>query len=270
MFNLVDDTRNVDVAIFGLDIGKINKEFTVCDLKIIPKFDIAGYLKGYDETTVGFIADNAVYGQFRPKSKSKLLSLSPMVDDMCLLPFRLFKAGWISAMEISPIIKTNDMEMRSELDITRHLFTQIWADSNYKINKKELELIQEKYNQLLTLPNGYLEMALRRFSRSYKYIQHNRYAGTSELDDYWVDLVIALESITSKDEKPIKKNMARRISLLLGTNKAEQNQIKTRVEDIYKQRCSIVHGDEKNMIADVTHEKIHGSRICAPANQRNN
>lgn len=39
-------------------------------------------------------------------------------------------------MEISPIIKTNDMEMRSELDITRHLFTQIWADSNYKINKK--------------------------------------------------------------------------------------------------------------------------------------
>lgn len=77
MFNLVDDTRNVDVAIFGLDIGKINKEFTVCDLKIIPKFDIAGYLKGYDETTVGFIADNAVYGQFRPKSKSKLLSLSP-------------------------------------------------------------------------------------------------------------------------------------------------------------------------------------------------
>jgi hypothetical protein len=105
------------------------------------------------------------------------------------------------------------------------------------------------------MPKGYLEMALRRFSRCYKYIQHSEYAGTSELDDYWIDLVIALESITSSEERSIKANMARRIAILLGKDNAGRKQIDTRVREIYKQRCSIVHGDEKDIVDDRTHEK---------------
>jgi hypothetical protein len=256
MHNLIRKNNSTDVLIFGLDTGKLDKEFSIGDLKVIPNFDLEKYLEGYDEDTVGFIVDSAKYGQFQPKSGSKSLSFSPMVEDICLIPFRLFKPGWLSAMSIYPVVKTNGIESRCGLDITRHLSGQIWADcTSYRITSKEIGLIQKKYQQLLAMPKGYLEMALRRFSRCYKYIQHSEYAGTSELDDYWVDLVIALESITSKDEKRMTANMARRTALLLGKDKAEQKQIEVKVREIYEQRCSIVHGDEKDKIADATHEK---------------
>lgn len=256
MHSLFHENKNTDVLIFGLEIGRLNKEFCIGDLTVIPNFDLEKYLEGYDQSEVDFIVDNAKYGQFRPKSGSKSLSFSPMIDHICLIPFRLFKAGWLSAMAISPVVKTDSIESRCELNITRHLSGQIWGDHDtYKLSNKEIGLIQKKYQQLLAMPKGYLEMALRRFSRCYTYIQHSKYAGASELDDYWVDLVIALESITSKDGRRIKENMARRIALLLGKDTAEQEQIKIKVQKIYEQRCAIVHGDEKDKIADATHEK---------------
>ena len=49
--------------------------------------------------------------------------------------------------------------------------------------------------------------------------------------------------------------MARRTALLLGKDTVEQEQIKLKVREIYEQRCSIVHGNEKDKIADATHEK---------------
>jgi len=256
MHGIFRENRNTDVLIFGLDTGRLEKEFLIGDLVVIPKFDLERYLHGYDEGDIGFIVDYAKYGQFRPKSQSASLLFSPMVDDICLIPFRLFKEGWLSAMPISPITNINGIEWRSELNITRHLSGQIWADSStYKISKKEIGLIQEKYQQLISVPKGYLEMALRRFSRCYKYIQHSHYAGASELDDYWVDLVIALESITSKDKESIKANMARRTALLAGKSEADREKIKAQVQGIYKQRCAIVHGDEKDEITDASHEK---------------
>ena len=158
-------------------------------------------------------------------------------------------------MPIDPITRTNGLETRCELDITRHLFGQIWADGHYELAESEISLIQGAYKKSSAVPKGYLEMAMRRFSRSYKYIQHNEYAGTSELDDYWVDLVISLESMTSKDERSLTENMARRAAILLANGRDERQEIKAKVRDIYRQRCSIVHGNEKDMITDATHEK---------------
>jgi hypothetical protein len=256
MIDLLRENSNTDVLIFGLDTGRLKEEFSVGDLKIIPNFDLEKYLEGYSEDDVSFIVDNAKYGQFRPASGSSSVFFSPLVEDVCLIPFRLFKVGWISAMTIAPVIEIDGIKSWTELNITSHLAGQIWADSRYKITKSEIGGIQNKWQQLQITPKGYLEMALRRFSRSYDYIQHSEYAGTSELDDYWVDLVIALESITSKESSGgIKQNMARRISLLLGKDKAEQKQIDQKVREIYKQRCSIVHGDEKDKIAEAIHEK---------------
>lgn len=256
MHNFLHEDDSTDLLIFGLDTGKIDKEFFIGDLKVIPNFDLQSYLKGYDDSDIGFIVDYAKYGQYRPKPESLSLSFSPMVDDVCLIPFRLFKVGWLSAMRIAPVIKTNGIETRCELNFTRHLFGQIWADySSYKMRKREIGKIQGKYQQLSVLPKGYLEMALRRFSRCYKYIQHSEYAGTSELDDYWVDLVIALESITTRVGENITSNMARRTALLLGKGKAEQKKIKQKVREIYKQRCDIVHGNEKDKITEFNHQK---------------
>jgi hypothetical protein len=256
MLDIFTRDRSTDVLIFGLDTGEVNEEFTIGDLTVIPGFDLEKYLAGYNEDDVDFIVDRAKYGKYQPKPGSQSLQFSPMIDDICLIPFRLFKMGWLSAMSVSPVVKTDGMEIRCALDITRHLSGQIWADhDSYSITAEEIGLIQQKYQQLLSMPKGYLEMALRRFSRCYKYIQHSEYAGTSELDDYWIDLVIALESITSKNGEWIKKNMARRIALLLGKDVSERRQIDTRVREIYEQRCAIVHGDEKDMIDDMTHEK---------------
>lgn len=130
MQTLPHENRNTDVLIFGLDTGRMNREFSIGDLKVIPNFDLRTYLKDYDEGDVGFIVDYAKYGQFRPRPDSTSLSFSPMVDDVCLIPFRLFKAGWLSAMPISPVTKFGGVESRSELNITRHLFGQLWADRN--------------------------------------------------------------------------------------------------------------------------------------------
>lgn len=256
MVSLFSENRNTDVLIFGLDTGRLKKEFSIGALNIIPDFNLEKYLQGYNEDDIGFIIDYAKFGQFRPKSGSEALFFSPFVDDVCLLPFRLFKTGWLSAITIAPVVKMSGIESRSELNITRPLFGQIWADrSCYEIDKNEVGLIQKKHQQLLTMPKGYLEMALRRFSKCYKYIQHSEYAGTSELDDYWIDLVIALESITGGGHGGISRNMQRRTAFLLGQSGADQERIKNRVREIYKQRCSIVHGEEKDEIADATHEK---------------
>jgi len=255
---MVSNIRNVhtDVLIFGLDTGKIEEEFIIGDLRVIPNFDLRSYLKGYAESDIDFIVESAKYGQYRPKPSSKSLSFSPMVDDVCLIPFRLFKPGWLSAMPIAPVTKTDGIETRCGLDITRHLFGQIWSDyGSYPITREEIGRIQGKYEQLLALPKGYLEMALRRFSKSYRYIQHSEYAGRSELDDYWVDLVISLESITTRMNEGITSNMARRTALLLGKGNSEQGEIRRKVREIYKQRCNIVHGNEKDIIEDATHEK---------------
>ena len=234
----------------------MTEEFSIGDLKVIPKYDLRRYLHGYDESDVIFAIDYAKYGQFRPKFESKSLFFSPMVEDVCLIPFRLSKAGWLSAMTVFPITESSGIEIRCGLDIDQHLFSQIWAQpDHYKIGKKEIGLIQQKYEQLLAMPVGYLEMALRRFSRSYKYMQHSEYAGTSELDDYWVDLVIALESIASKGPGHITANMARRTAKLLGKSKTHHEKINRKVREIYRQRCSIVHGNEKNEIDDPTHEQ---------------
>jgi hypothetical protein len=65
MHNLFHKNGDTDILIFGLDTGRLHKEFTIGDLKVIPNFDLKTYLKGYNEDDIGFIVDNAKFGQFR-------------------------------------------------------------------------------------------------------------------------------------------------------------------------------------------------------------
>jgi hypothetical protein len=254
MESILNQSVYKDILIFGFDTGDIHHEFNVGNLNIFPDFDLRNYLQGYDEDDIDFIIDNDVkFAKF--SLDTNLQFISPFVDDVCLIPFRLLKSGWISAMSIMPISNTQGIEIKSELNCTKYLFGQIWADSTFEINERDIPGIQSKYLQLLRLPKGYLDLSLRRFSRCYKYFQHGEFAGASELDDYWVDLVIALESVTSKNHEAIKSSMARRVSYLLANNPEERTNISTRVKDIYEQRCSIVHGDEKDEITVANHEK---------------
>ena len=258
MRNLFDPFSKKDILIFGLITQNIREPFCIGDLEIYPAFDLESYLQGYDINDINSIIDSeAKYAQYRPTSSTQFPLFSPMADDICLIPFRLFKMGWLSAMTIVPITRSGGIEIRQEFNCSRYLFGQIWADSDhYEINDTEINSIQGIYQRLKTLPKGYLELSLRRFSRCYRYNQHSQYAGTSELDDYWVDLVIALESMTSKEnESHIKENMARRISLLLAKNPSDREDIKQRVRKVYKQRCDIVHGNEKDETSESNYKE---------------
>ena len=256
MHNALRDCRNTDLLIFGLEPRNLDSEFSVGALKVIPDFDLESYLAGYDDDDVGSILQYAVYGQFAPTSGPGSLAFSPMVEDVCVIPFRLFKPDWLLAMTIAPRIEGHHIQVRHKLDITRGLLPQLWAaSSRYTLDAEELALVQQKHQQLSALPRGYVEMALRRFSRSYRYLRHSNYAGTSELDDYWVDLVIALESITCRRGERVTADMPRRTARLLAHDASERRRVARKVRDIYDQRCSIVHGEETDKIADAVHEQ---------------
>ena len=251
--DLFDEKRGADILIFGLEIGRLKRPFRLGELRIIPDFDIRRYLTGYEDDDIDFIADQAKFAEYRHKPKS--LSFSLMTDDLALIPLRLFKTGWLSGMKVIPVTNVGGIQTRGELNTARHLMGQIWADGNFRVSGKELPEIRKKYGQLLKMPKGYLEMALRRFSRCYKYIQHSEYPGANELDDYWVDLIIALESITTKRHEGITANLARRTAKLLGKNQSEVEAIENKAREMYDERCAIVHGEDKDITDDPTHEK---------------
>jgi len=78
----LNEKWNTDMLIFGLDTGKIDKQFSIGDLTIIPKFDLERYLKGYQEDTVGFLPTMPNTGS-SDLSHSLLPSSSrPMVEDV--------------------------------------------------------------------------------------------------------------------------------------------------------------------------------------------
>jgi hypothetical protein len=246
-----------DLLIFGLKTD-IREPFSVGDLIVHPIYDLHGYLKGYDPGDVEFIIDSeAKYAQYRPNLDSQPRFLSPLLTDHCLIPLRLLKSGWLSAITVMPITKSAGIEVSSELGSLNEIFGQIWAEPmHYELREDELPLIRRIHDDLMAVPKGYLELALRRFSRSYQYYCHSEYAGTSELDDCIVDLVIALESITSQSEAGIMQHIASRTILLLGSHLDEDGRknMERKVRRFYKHRSSIVHGEDRDEISEADYK----------------
>ena len=248
-----------DLLIFSLRTGNMAQSFSVGDLTVYPDYDLRKYLDGYDPDDIEFIIDSeAKYAQYRPRAISQLHLFSPIVEDNCLIPFRLFKPGWLSAMTIMPVTRSRGIEIRSELGSLKQIFGQILAEPmHYDICENDLQPIQAIHQNLVGIPKGFLDLALRRFSRSYEYYFHSEYAGVSELDDYVVDLVIALESITCRRGERIRQTIAKRTVLLLGTelNQAERDDLKQKVRKFYDHRCKIVHGEHRNETPQADYEE---------------
>ncbi|MFC1993533.1 hypothetical protein ACFLV3_07020 [Chloroflexota bacterium] len=246
-----------NLLIFGLRIKQIREPVRVGNLLVHPNFNLRDYLKGYTDDDIEFIVQSgAVFAIYQPVSQSRLHLFSPLAVDDGLAHFRLFKPGWLSALKVSPVSNTQDTEIRASLGPLKQIFGQIWSEPmSYELNKNNASRIQRIYDDLTLIPSGYLELALRRFSRSYEYYTHNEYAGISELDDCLVDLVIALESIASKGGDSIQQSMALRTALLIGKSFGERKRIEHLVKKFYGHRSQILHGTERDKISEKKQEE---------------
>lgn len=251
------EQNSKNLLIFGLKIKQIREPVRVGNLMLYPNFDLEGYLKGYSDDDIRFITQSgAVFAIYQPVSQSRPHLFSPLVEDDGLAQFRLFKSGWLSALNVPPVSKSRDLEIRVTLGPLQQIFGQIWSEPMiYELNKDNVPRIQKIYDDLTTIPVGYLELALRRFSRSYGYYTHNEYAGISELDDCLVDLVIALESITSRGGDSIQQSIALRTALLIGRSYDERKKLESLVKKFYNHRSQILHGIEKDKISEKKHEE---------------
>ncbi|MFW6116703.1 MAG: hypothetical protein ACOC6F_03155 [bacterium] len=254
---LSSEVRPRDVLIFGLQTPGISEPFSVGNLTIHPDFNLRTYLEGYPVDDVGFIVGSEVtFGRCQPRSGPRPYLFTPRLEDDCLGPFRLFKAGWLAAVGVMPIIESGGIEIRGELGISEQPFGQNWAEPmHYAVAADEIPAIQRIYEDLLSIPQGYLELALRRFGRSYEYYSHCEHVGLSELDDCIVDLVIALESVTSRGGDSIRQSMALRTALLVGDTLDERMNVEQMVKRFYDLRSKIVHGGQRDTISDKEHEE---------------
>jgi len=239
-----------NLLVFGLRLKQIRDPIRIGNLILYPNFNLRSYLKGYEPADVRFIIDSdVVFAEHQPISQARPHLFSPQIEDDGLIHFRLFKPGWLTALNVIPVTKALGMETRGNLGSLKQIIGQIWAEPmSYELNPNSVSKIQRIYEDLTILPTGYLELALRRFSRSYQYYTHSEYAGLSELDDCLVDLVISLESITSRGGDSIRQSMALRTALLVGKSPETRKKVEKLVKKFYDQRSQILHGTERNKI----------------------
>lgn len=243
-----------DLLIFGLDLQDISERFRIGNMEICPDLNVVEYLKGYDEDDVMFIAQNgAILAKCYESAKQVDMGIQLSTIDEAMIPFRLYKAGWMTARVVAPVVKTKYFESRGTIEV---LDEQIWAEPmRYTLQLSELKELQAIYEQLSSLPLGYLDIALRRFSRSYEYYTHNEMLTYSGLDDCLTDLVIALESITSRGGDSIQQSMALRTALIMGDSLEERRRIEKQVKAFYGHRSTVVHGSKGAITKDKEHRE---------------
>jgi hypothetical protein len=164
------------------------------------------------------IEEGAIYAKCEDREmQSAILPAEPYFTELerFLAAFRLFKGGWIMASVIWPTTKIGAIELEANIDYPPN--EQLWADPlSYTVERREISQIRRIYKQLSIIPTGYIDIALRRFNRSYEYWRKD------SLDDCFVDLVIALESITSKGGDGVKQAVVLRTCLLLASKYEER------------------------------------------------
>ena len=231
-------TWDRDLLIFGLTMPDLRGMFAIGQFVLHPRRDVGKYLAGYpDDDVEHVVASGAVLGTYAGASPSDDDWGLPPWDEV-LLPLRLWKPGWMVAIPVLQAVHSEGMTAYSELRLP---WAQTWAEPmTYTLLKKDLNAIRHIRHQLDVIPMKRFAVALRRFSRSYDY------SFTDKVDDCWVDLVIALESITSRGGEGIGQSMAFRTALLLGHTIDERKNIEKKIKGFYDHRSRIVHGDLGN------------------------
>ena len=223
---MIQSDTFIDLLIFGTQMEDILEPFRVGDLAIYPNYDVRKALGEFDQNTILIaVKSGAVFSKYRQSMDSKVVFPSLDIEDAGLLPFRLFKGGWISAVRIGP-------ELKNKVERIYHGFNQptkqvFIAQTRYLIKKDELPKIGAIHKKLTCVPEGYLEFALKLFSRSYDFWING------QLINCIVDLADAFESIASRKGDGNLRTLCLRTALLLGDNLYDRVQIQEEVKKFY-------------------------------------
>lgn len=234
-----------DLLIYNLEFKDFHHPFNINRFHFYPGSDLNSILKEYEEDHVRWVMERrpeyARYEQDIESNEGFFDFGKAYYDEVQRLvtAFRLFKAGWIQVDRIITNIRAKGLEIIKDLDPPPN--EQLWADPmNYELWENELPLIDSLYNKLDNMPQGYLDVAIKRFNRSYDYSMKE------EIDDCFADLVIALESLTSRGGDGILQSMKLRIGLFLKNRYANRKQLEKAVAKYYKHRSIILHGGKIN------------------------
>lgn len=114
------------------------------------------------------------------------------------------------------------------------------------LESKEIQPLKDIFC-IIQKPPSQLELAIKRFQKTYQ---------KADEDDKIIDFMIAFESLVFRGEQSEERNLpiAISISMLLGVNTKERDEIRTNLKVAYALRNGIVHGN-MNLVKKITSKK---------------
>jgi hypothetical protein len=236
-----------DILIYNLEFKNVSHPFNIGKFRLYPEYDLRKHLKGYEEDKVGWVINRgAKYAYYEQEIDSNVdfhgfPEIYYAEVQSFISAFRLLKPGLIQVDRIMTNIRAKGIQIVKDLNPPPEI--QLWADPiRYELYRAEIPHIRSLHKRLQKMPPGYLDVAVKRFNRSYDYWLKE------EIDDCFADLVIALESLTSRGGDAILQSMRLRIPLLLKKKYAIRKKLEKQISNYYEHRSSILHGgriDEK-------------------------
>ena len=226
-----------DVLIYGLEFKDVSRPFQIGRFKVLPGHDLQQHLRGYaDDVVFETLERNPKYACYCEDEGWGPFETSYPEVQVFAAAFRLLKPGLIQFDSfVTPIRDCKDLQMYQLPDPPPHV--QPWAEPlRYELHQAEIPQVRSIYRRLKRVPAGYMDVALKRFGRSYDYWLKE------EVDDCFADLVIALESLTSRGGDGISQSMKLRIPLLLKGKHTDRSTLERRISRYYSHRSSILHG----------------------------
>jgi hypothetical protein len=219
-----------DLLVFGADAEQGLEPFRIGDLAMYPNYDVRQALAAFEPNTVAMVVQcGAVFAKCKRGFDTQVECCSSIkMEDEALTPFRLARGGWISAIRVGP-------EMGAEVEglhkrITKPEEQKLPSLNKLTIAKDDLAVAAAIRKKMANVPAGYLELALKRFTRSYDCWVDNR------LDDCMMELWDALESIASRAGESSLQTLCLRTALLLGNSLYERNRIQEAVKRFHQAR----------------------------------
>lgn len=221
-----------DLVIFGAEIKGISKPFLVGNLAMYPAYDIRKALAGFDDGTILAAARcGAIFSKYRESVHSHTAFSSLHIEDLALLPFRLYRPGWILAAPVGAGLA--DLLPKVYKSLYMPSEKSVYPPGKFLIQEDDIPKIRVVYEKLSYVPDGYLESPMERFSHSYNYIVERN------LSNCLADLTSVFESVVSREGDSNLRMMYLRTALLIGNSLYDRIEIQKRLKSLYEVRRTI-------------------------------
>jgi len=180
-----------------------------------------------------FVVNNFQYPNERTKEMKKEL-------DAILTAFRLLKRGDIGILAVkyvNPSPFSTPFNLPPDLD-----FLVQFQGEDYKFDKSDLKKFKSFYKKIKekSVCNE-LDICISRFNKSYT---------RNDITDQIIDLVIAMEAITTETKDSIAYKIKTQLARLIERNKIKRKDLACKINSIYGIRSSLVHGRNSEEIGN--------------------